>query len=192
MSSRIQQELDRLFKTPEFRERVALEMSRNPNFGNGSRSGSRKLAQKCADELEGFLEAEIEALESSNFKRRMSGHYHTDVVFGKDGWVVELRFDRSAAESPSLYPERYGPVYLPALFNNGWSAKGRVYGYWDTAGMVVPSHRERKATRFVENAVAAFNKKWASSGVVAKYNPEWYGMSSTTYMSEDVYRGEGA
>ena len=62
---------------------------------------------------------------------------------------------------PSLYPEKYGAVISMAqLLNNGYSARGRVYGIWH--GHETSSLQERAGAHFVSNGVSDFNGNYAA------------------------------
>lgn len=57
---------------------------------------------------------------------------------------------------PSLDPDRYGGVNdMAALFNNGYSAGGRVFGMWH--GEYVGSRISRPPLHFVQHGVDIFN-----------------------------------
>lgn len=56
---------------------------------------------------------------------------------------------------PSLKPSKYGGVNdLVMLFNDGWSAGGRVVGMWH--GQIVQSRQHQGAANFLESARSSF------------------------------------
>lgn len=74
---------------------------------------------------------------------------------GNGQYTITLGFQGNFAR-PSLQPSKYGYVSnIVALFNNGYSASGIVYGDWH--GVKTASRQERAGTHFVNQAVATFN-----------------------------------
>lgn len=181
----LKQELERFYKTKKFHQLVNVAVRTNRNVGNGS---SELLAHQAADDLKDILNTKIQSVDSKRFRERMTGEFTTTVSF-KDGigWVVELNFNPDAARGISLQPDLFEPVYLPKLFNNGWSANGRVWGYWKTAGHIVGSRITREASNFIDNAVSEFNAKYAPLGVYAELASIY---TSPDYLYSDMEDGD--
>lgn len=168
----LKDELERYYKSDNFKKKVFEKVKSNPKLGNIESS-----ARQYAAILTRMLDEAIALVKSENFILRMYGKHYTEVKFiPGQGWTIELRFDEDSAWSPSLLPDVYDDVYLPALFNNGYSASGIVYGYWETHGFFTNSRPERKAAHFIQSVVDEFNRKYADSGFRAVYNPVYDGM----------------
>ena len=81
--------------------------------------------------------------------------YSTPIKTGKNTYSIEVSFVNNLAKE-SLYPQEYGDGIqnIAALFNNGYSAKSPVYGYWH--GNRIKSLETRNATNFIGNAIDSF------------------------------------
>lgn len=66
------------------------------------------------------------------------------------------------AKRQSVQPEKYDGVHnIVALFNTGYSANGRVYGYWESANKDIWTLQHREGLRFIQQAIDRFNSTYA-------------------------------
>lgn len=66
------------------------------------------------------------------------------------------------AKRLSVQPEKYDGVHnIVALFNTGYSAKGRVFGHWDSADKDIWTLQHREGLRFIQQAIDKFNSTYA-------------------------------
>lgn len=81
-----------------------------------------------------------------------------------DGSVnVSLSMSADLSRS-SLEPSTYGGAYnIVALFNAGYSAKGTVYGHWESAGVDVLSLPQREGLYFLQAAIDEFSAKYGDA-----------------------------
>lgn len=81
------------------------------------------------------------------------------VTANPDGsFFVELSFSGDLT-GPSLYPEKHGVAHnMVAIFNNGYSASGPVYGDWH--GVRVKSRVNREGLHFMQAAAAKFTAEY--------------------------------
>ena len=62
----------------------------------------------------------------------------------------------------SVQPEKYDGVHnIVALFNTGYSASGRIYGYWRTADAEIWTLKNREGLNFMQRAIDRFNSTYA-------------------------------
>ena len=179
-------EIARYIQSDKYKEEVRRQLGQNPTFGSGR---TKAIAEKYAEEIYNDLTETISLVASPNFVERMLDSYYTEVKFvNGQGWVVELFFDDMSAFSASLDPDRYEDgAYLPLIFNNGWNARGQVFGYWVSKDVEVMSRRRRKGSYFIQKAVDAFNNRHEKDGARALYNPVYDGASYDwfTYLDGD-------
>lgn len=88
--------------------------------------------------------------------------------------TVEIYMADSPARA-SLYPEKYDYVdNIVAIFNNGYTAKNKVYGKWH--GVNVSSLDKRQGLFFMQKAVDAFIDKYGSKlNVTVSLDPIYNG-----------------
>ena len=193
MTMSLQSELERFYKSAKFKHLVAEKVRTDRNFGRGNGGiGTEELARDAAKDLRNMLNYQIQQVKGdgkydSTFPERFYDQFTTTVYFKNGtGWMIDLSFDPSAAMGESLWPEGgYEPVYLPKLFNNGWNASGKVYGYWPRIDRSVPSKQRQSPTRFLEQAVTEFNMKYIPMGITAEYHPIY---DSADYFYDDIER----
>lgn len=84
-------------------------------------------------------------------------------------WVVEMQFDPTRIQRPSLQPTWYpeGAYDIVALLNKGFgpksaasAAKKPIRGYWPSAGVVVSGLKHRNGAFYIEFAAHAFNTQY--------------------------------
>lgn len=98
--------------------------------------------------LSGGAIAAIGDVSSTSAVEAAPGKYEVEVSIGTQS-------------RPSLAPVEYGGVRdMAALFNNGYSAGGRVFGYWH--GSWIGSLTFRDGAHFVEIGVNDFNAGYGS------------------------------
>lgn len=80
-------------------------------------------------------------------------------------YEIKISFDESALQRDSLDPDKYpeGVSNIVKLFINGYDARGAVYGVWKGHGdEEIWSLRHRNPNDFMDEAVEAFNNKYAN------------------------------
>lgn len=108
---------------------------------------------------------------SSGIPDSVMGHIESfqdsPLVENPDGSVkIEINMlDNPRRESvqPSTYQR--GSDNIVAAFNVGYSAKGQVFGQWETAGKSIWTLKHRDGLYFLQRAVEEFNAKYGK-----KYN----------------------
>lgn len=94
-----------------------------------------------------------------------------------DGSMAMEIYMSEAPGRASLYPEKYGGVdNIVAIFNNGYTAKDRVYGNWHEK--YVSSLDKRQGTFFMQKAIDEFMSKYSAEYDVSVeldpiYNGAW-------------------
>ena len=104
----------------------------------------KRAAASC--DLPESVMAHIESFEVESAEELSPEVYHVGIKM----------FDNPRRES--VQPEKYEGAYnIVALFNAGYSAKARVYGYWETADENIWTLQRRDGLHFIQEAVAKFN-----------------------------------
>ena len=104
----------------------------------------KSLLMQCASGLPPSVQAHVDSTSIGPIVENGPGSYSVTLSFG------------GGMARPSLQPSKYGGVSnIVALFNNGYSAGGQVFGEWH--GQRVGSRTMREGTHFVSQAVGMFN-----------------------------------
>ncbi len=95
---------------------------------------------------------------------------------------------------PSLVPDLYDGIdNIVALFNNGYVASDRVYGYWSSytyGTRKVASRQYRQGAAFIQSAVESFLNKYAGRyNVTIEIGDEYSGGLFSGEMMESAARG---
>lgn len=104
----------------------------------------KNILSQCASGLPASVQAHVDSTSIGPIVENGPGSYSVTLNFG------------GGMARPSLQPSKYGGVSnIVALFNNGYSAGGQVFGEWH--GQRVGSKTMRGGTHFVSQAVGMFN-----------------------------------
>lgn len=81
-----------------------------------------------------------------------------------DFFRIDINIPPELLRRKSLIPNEYpeGIDNIIALFDKGYNAKKRVYGYWDSVGRRISSLTNRPALDFMQEAIEDFNQKYSS------------------------------
>lgn len=139
----------------------------------GSRVVTKKWMQEMAEELCGMITANASTLPAS-----VAAHVSSlQVLYVAPGGLGSLRayidFMDTNMQRISLAPEIYGFTdNIVVQFEKGWDAANYTYGYYN--GERIRSRKTYPGAQFIHKAVAEFNAKYASLGVIASI-PSIYG-----------------
>lgn len=141
-------------------EKIAEYINNDVRMTQG---GSRLLTVSWVNELANELAGMI----SSNAPKQIpftvsgGGAAHTGGGAITASLTLSGNFSR-----PSLYPEKYGGAEnIVVLFEKGWSAGGKVWGYWN--GDYTWSRMSYGGDHFIANAVESFNAMYSGLGITA-------------------------
>lgn len=115
-------------------------------------------------------------LPSSVMEHVESFMFTTPFILPDGSASIEIYLSEAPGRA-SLFPEKYGSVdNIVAIFNNGYTAKDKVYGTWH--GKYVSSLDKRQGTFFMQKAVDEFMSKYSAEYDVSVnldplYNGAW-------------------
>lgn len=81
----------------------------------------------------------------------------SNITQNKNSISVGVNFNDSVYRK-SLYPEKYQGGYIDIFWNNGWSAKGYVYGISSSSGKRIRSKRFFPQTNFIQDTAEQCSK----------------------------------
>lgn len=142
--------------TPEAKRRVEKVQRSSLSNGNNSASVNMHLAaEKFIEVLKNEISSRGIAI-SDAVSLEHGRAYET----GSNMYQIEIWFSNDLHRD-SLVPDRYeGIDNIVALFNNGYSADGQVYGMWH--GKEIASLKERVGENFIDQAVRDFIGNYGS------------------------------
>lgn len=131
----------------------------------GSRVVTKGLLTEAAHELAGNITASAPG--QISFGVSVGGAVKTG------GGAMQLAMSITGdLARPSLYPAKYGGTpNIVVLFEKGYSASGKVWGYWN--GDYTWSLQHREGEFFIHDAVDAFNASYGGLGITASIQGEY-------------------
>lgn len=191
----IQKKVSQYAKSPEGKKRMAERIDELRNSPDGKTDGGghvttilemKEAGRLMAEELR--TEAQVAGVPDSVMYHMNAGHVFISEPrkVGDKYYIVDITMEdghRYRLFRPSLEiasgadkGQRTGDGIdnIVALFNNGYEASGRVFGYWkfhEDLG-VIGSRTSRKGLNFMQDAVRNFNRKYGDRyNVTATLDP---------------------
>lgn len=128
-----------------------------------TQAGSRVITLGWVDELAAELANMISAGSPAAISFDVGGG--GAVHIGGGAIMASLTISGNLSR-PSLYPEKYGGANnIVVLFEKGWSAGGKVWGFWN--GDYTWSRMSYEGDHFIADAVARFNAMYSGLGITA-------------------------
>lgn len=165
----IQNYLNNLEKSPEFKKIVDNKILELGSKGiivtaNGKQINIQSLQQKLHSCLVASTSGIIGKYSGETFLNHFSiggWHFTGNILVGNVLMTGEMM-------RPSLTGK--GEVNIAYLFNNGYSAKRTVWGYYSKYGVYARSLQSRAGLHFVQEAIENFKSYCAGLGVVVQVN----------------------
>lgn len=129
-------------------------------YGGGEIMNERQMIAAAMDLIAMLRSAAASAgLPESVMEHIESFTVTTPYVFPDGSASIEI-YMADAPGRASLYPKEYGGVdNIVAIFNNGYTAKNKVYGKWH--GKYISSLDKRQGSFFMQKAVDEFMSKYS-------------------------------
>lgn len=151
----------------------------------GGHSPTNDIMMKYAQRMRDILREEIADIISTttgdDFLNYIDIDKSVSVVQtqGKEYLSVSLSFNKDIVTRRSLFPQKYKPVFMPAIVNNDWNitTPNTVYGYdrHDTFNVGTKEWKYSQDKGFMQRAVSRFNAEMSSKGVKAECNVNYDG-----------------
>lgn len=185
----IMTKLNAYAKTPEGKKKMddkiqSYRKGADPHVKSSGKTyggGSIMTEKEMIDAAKDFISMLRTAAASANLPPSVMEHVEsfmfTVPYMRPDGSASIEIYMSDAPGRASLYPKKYDGVdNIVAIFNNGYTAKDRVYGKWHDK--YVSSLDKRQGSFFMQKAVDAFMDKYGSEFDVSVeldpiYNGAW-------------------
>ena len=173
-------------KSKEIQDYVKAVVSGDKGMGSSIGTQFAKArAAGLAEELADILREEIQHNDilSERAKEVFLPAIRTGIYYDNDygAWIAMVYFDRKLVKRRSWLNE--GPdakiqdplydfdIYIPILFNSGYTAQNYVYKR--VGSKTIRSKIHREPSRFLENAKAEFDKRHRKDGLFALINENY-------------------